>query len=372
MRVLIHIRNNTFNAIGGDAYHAFMVANALEKKGVKVDVSTELEPDLKDYDIVNVFNITWPQEIFVQIKNAKKQGKPCVLTPIYVMWDEFEKRGTYGFRKTVANILPYNCMQYLKILGRAVKNGEFHKGVINVLAGGYFNLMKKTLSFVDLILPNSETEKEKIQRDFNIPENKFFIVPSGIDFELFDYEKTVVDENVRNLVKDGVLCVARITPLKNQLGLIKAFKNLPYKLFIIGEPSPNHKSYLKVLKKEAGDNVFFLGKIPRDKLPQYYKAAKVQALPSWFETTGLVFLEAVSMKCNIVVGNRGYVRDFYRDYAFYCEPDDVNSIREAVIKAYETPFNPEFREHIIKNFSMDVVAKKTLEAYEYVLRNKNG
>ncbi len=372
MKILFQSRQNLFSSPGGDTSYILGLKKHLQKYSIKIDISTELEPDLRDYDIVNVFNLIWPQEVFIQVKNAKKQGKPCVLTPIYVLWDEFEKRGTYGFRKVLASVLPYHCIQYLKILGRAVKNGEFHKGVINVLTAGYFNLMKKTLDLVDLILPNSDLEKKKIQIDFRVSKNKFYIVPSGIDFELFDYEKTDVDEDVRNLVKDGILCVARITPLKNQLRLIKAFKDLPYNLFIIGEPSPNHKNYLKLLKKEAGDNVFFLGKIPGEKLPQYYKAAKVQALPSWFETTGLVFLEAASMRCNIVVGNRGYVRDFYKDYAFYCEPDNVNSIREAVIKAYETPFNPECREHIIKNFSMERVAKKTIEAYEYLLKKKNG
>jgi len=43
----------------------------------------------------------------------------------------------------------------------------------------------------------------------------------------------------------------------------------------------------KKVIKAAGTNTIFIDYVPHQKLPQYYKAAKVHALISWMETTGL-------------------------------------------------------------------------------------
>jgi hypothetical protein len=40
--------------------------------------------------------------------------------------------------------------------------------------------------------------------------------------------------------RDCILCVARIEGRKSQLNLVKAVRNLPYKLVLIGKPAPNH------------------------------------------------------------------------------------------------------------------------------------
>jgi glycosyltransferase involved in cell wall biosynthesis len=63
----------------------------------------------------------------------------------------------------------------------------------------------------------------------------------------------------------------------------------------------------------------------------------VHVLASWFETTGLVSLEAAMMDCNVVVTKKGDTVEYFSDMAYYCEPDDINSIRNAIEKAYNNP-----------------------------------
>ena len=370
MRVLIQSRKTLFTVPGGDTVYIKEMTEELNKSGIKVNISTELEPDLRGYDLVHIFNLIRPQDVYLQALNVKNQNKPLILTPIYIDFSEFEKYGTFGIRKILATILPYYSIEYLKILARAVKNKELHKGTVRVLLNGYFNLMRKVVHFADFFFPNSEMEMERLKKDFSLNNVRYFIVPNGIDTSLFDYQKITVSKDVKEKLQNAILCVSNIAANKNQLNLVKALKNTPFKLCLIGGISPNHKGYFARIKKEMGTNVEYLGHIPHEKLPQYYKAAKVHVLPSWFETTGLVSLEAAVMKCNIVITDKGYTREYFKDYAFYCEPGEPASILNAVVKAFNTPYNENLRRFILNNFTREKAAKKMLEGYEKVMRLK--
>jgi len=74
-----------------------------------------------------------------------------------------------------------------------------------------------------------------------------------------------------------------------------------------------------------------------------FSAAKVHALPSWFELPGLVSLEAAWFGCNVVGTEFGTLRDYLGNAAFYCNPGDPSSIKTAVMAAYEAPKDPTLR-----------------------------
>jgi len=221
---------------------------------------------------------------------------------------------------------------------------------------------------VDFYLPNSEMEIKEVMQDFGVKIKNYMVIPNAIDRKIFDVHRVVIDEYL-NKFKYCVLCVARIEGRKNQLNVVRAMKNLPYRLVLIGDTHRNNKNYLEMIKKEAGDNVFFLGKRDQEFISKLYKLAKVHVLASWMESTGLSSLEAGAIDCNLVIGDRGYVREYFKEYAYYCDPESVKSIREAVIQAYENPINPKLKERIMKNFNWEITAEKTLEAYRKVLNS---
>jgi len=370
MKVLFLSRKTLFSVPGGDTTQILKTAKYLEKLGIKVDVSTELEPNLKNYDLVHIFNLMRGQETYLQVLNAKKQDKPVVLSTIYGLYTEYERKASGGLRQIIANALSPYQIEYFKILARAIKNKEIHKGTIVVLRKGFLNILKNICDMVDVFLPNSESEMKRIVKEFNLENYKYVVVPNAVDLEIFDYNKVKVDKNIEKKFKDCILCVARIEGRKSQLNLVRAVKDLPYKLVLIGKPAPNHIKYYKQVKKEAGNNVIFLDFIPHEKLPQYYKVAKVHALVSWMETPGLSSLEAAAMKCNLVITKKGDTYDYFKEYAYYCEPDDIESIRKAIIKAYESPFNGSLYKLVIENYTWEKAAKKTLEGYELALKEK--
>jgi glycosyltransferase involved in cell wall biosynthesis len=268
-----------------------------------------------------------------------------------------------------ANLFSTNQLEYVKVLARAVKNREMNKGTGVLLMHGYRRLQGQINQMTDVFLPNSESEMKRVIRDF--PEcagRRYVVVPNAVDIELFDQERvTLLPEFQR--YEGAVLCVARFEGRKCQLDLVRAMRDLPWPLVLAGQPSPNHMQYYEQVKSEAGANAHLLGQLPHDKLPALYKAARVHCLVSWMETTGLSSLEAAVMGCNLVITDKGDTRDYFGDHAFYCEPGSVESIRQAIVRAYEAPPPTALVELIRREFNWDATAARTIEGYELALRH---
>lgn len=369
LKVLFQSRKTLFDAPGGDTVQLLKTKEFLERKGLQIDISTDLTPDVSKYDIVHVFNLMRGQETMMQVMNAKKYNKPVALSTIYGLYTEFERRARKGIIKKVFRLLNPFQIEYVKIAARAVLGGEFHKGSLKVLTTGYYRILKGIVTNVDHFLPNSESEMQRVIADFKMTAPAYTVIPNAVDTEVFNPDTTVAQAEFEQY-KDCVLCVARIEGRKCQLELVRALKDLPYKVVLVGKVGKNSESYFELIKKEAAQNVTYLNQIDHEKLPQLYKVAKVHALVSWMETPGLSSIEAGVMGTNIVVTKYGDTYDYFGDYAFYCEPDDLNSIRTAVEQAYNTPVNPELKSLIRREFTWEQTAKLTLEAYNKTVEKR--
>lgn len=368
MKVLMQSRVSIFSSPGGDTIQILKTKEYLEKSGVHVDISTELEPDVSMYDIVHIFNVTRPQEAYLQARNAKSQKKKVVLSPIYVDYSEYEKVDRPGIGRLLSSVLDKFQMEYCKMLGRVVKSNEVNKGTLIVLQKGFRKVQTELLKFVDMLLPNSHSELSRLGKDFSISQIPFMVIPNAVDSKLFNREKTEKQHEFSQF-NGCILCVARIDGIKNQFRLVQALKDFRAKLVFAGKISQHHQKDFQKIKDMNRPDTYFLGNVSHDKLPSLYAAAKVHVLPSFFETTGLSSLEAGIMGCNVVVSDRGDVREYFGDMAVYCEPGSVSSIYGAVSRAYASKENPALRMHISKNFTWEITADKTLSAYEYCRRN---
>lgn len=366
MKVLFQTRTNLFDAPGGDMVQMLKTKEFLEKLGVKIDISLELEPDLTSYDLVHLFNLMEPQDIYLQLQNAKRQHKKVVLSTIYGLYTEFERKARGGLFQKLANVLSPYQIGYIKILVKHYKEKRMHKGVYKMLFKGYYGLMKEIVDNTSVFLPNSVSEMNRVATEFKLKSYKFVAIPNAIDQSIFTEENHIGEENKFANFANSIVCAARIEGRKSTLNLVRAVKGTNYQLVLVGKESTNQKAYVEQVHKEAGDNVTFLGAIPHEDLRNLYKVAKVHVLPSWMETPGLSSLEAAAMGCNIVVTKKGDPYDYFGDYAFYCEPDDVASIKNAIDAAFEQPFNPELKKIILKNYTWQQTAQETLKAYKMV------
>jgi glycosyltransferase involved in cell wall biosynthesis len=367
MKVLFQTRTNLFEAPGGDMVQMLKTKEFLAKSGIEVDISLELEPDLTGYDLVHLFNLMEPQDIYIQMLNAKKQSKKIVLSTIYGLYTEFERKARGGLFQKVANILSPYQIGYIKVLVKHYKEKRMHKGVYKMLFKGYYGLMKEIVDSTSVFLPNSDSEMKRVATEFKLKNYQYVSVPNAIDKSVFVSDETYDEINTYAKFKDCILCAARIEGRKSTLTLVQALKNTDYKLVLVGKESQNQKQYVQQVHDEAGENVFFLGAIPHDDLKNLYKVAKVHALISWMETPGLSTLEAAAMDCNVVVTRKGDTYDYFEDYAYYCEPDDIQSIKGAIDKAFTEPVNPKLKQKVLEKYIWEKTAEETLKGYNLVL-----
>jgi glycosyltransferase involved in cell wall biosynthesis len=114
-----------------------------------------------------------------------------------------------------------------------------------------------------------------------------------------------------------------------------------------------------------------LGHVSHQRLASALAAARVVALPSWFETCGLACLEGAVAGCRVVVTNRGYTRDYFGQDASYCDPGDVDSIRQAILEAADAPVPERLRDRVLSAYTWEASAQATLDGYRAVLDGRS-
>jgi glycosyltransferase involved in cell wall biosynthesis len=130
--------------------------------------------------------------------------------------------------------------------------------------------------------------------------------------------------------------------------------------------------YLEWCWRHGPKDLKIIEHLPPKRLRSAYAAARVHVLPSWIETCGLVTMEAALADCNVVVSIAGYELEYFRDMAYYCDPADVDSIRQAVVEAYgnyarDGEQRRRLKELILQEYSWIRAAEATHQAYRRVL-----
>lgn len=336
-------RPDAYTVPGGDTAQMEQTARRLREHGVEVEISVEPRPLLEGYDLAHIFNLSRPDSAAVQARHVHEHGLPFVLTPIHQLMSRYDREGRGGL-SLLYRSLPTSWMNRARswYLRRSHRDSDKSWILRNAAA----------------VLPTSDLEGEQLRRDFG-PTAPLITVPLGIDLA----EK-------RTRTRSGVLCAARIEPLKNQIALIEALARTGIRLRLAGAVSPRHPRWtrrcLRLLRRSGGE---YLGVLGREDLAAAYAEAEVHALPSWFESASIASLEAAWHGCRIACTSVGYARAYLQDDAQYCDPGDVGSIREAVKAALASSPSNALRERIRTTFNWERTAEETLAAYR-LLRNE--
>lgn len=364
MKVLFISRATLYKVTGGDTIQLIKTADELRKLGVTVDIalSDAVNIPYEQYDLLHFFNIIRPSDILFHIRQTKR---PFVVSSIYLLYDDFEKNMKVRSIKDVAiRWLSPSQREYLKVIARRLINGEKIVSPEYIFRG-HKNSIRQILSKTSLLLPNSGNEYKRLKKDF--PEaGAYRVIPNAADPDFFN----CTAEDIQRKDPRIVVCIARIEGRKNQLNIIRALKETPFQLYLVGKAAPNHQNYLDQCKREAGPNVHFLNFIDKQTLKDLLIRAKVHILASWFETTGLSTLEAMFCGCNVVITKYGDTLDYFTTKnTFLCEPDDPASIRNAVQAAAAFENKPEYFAREVQEFCWHNTGVQTLKAYEQVLQS---
>ena len=307
---------------------------------------------IEDYDIVHLFGPElFLSESLVISDYAKLKNVRVVTSPI--MYD------SQGYARDRLGIVGSGLWKALISFGRLSSRSK-HLQFLDP-----FRNTKKILNNSDKILPNTRDEQKLLMELFpEIPEKKFALVPNGVDLRF--KHGTPMAFKKEFSIEDFILYVGTIGRRKNVHMLIKAFlrSGLDTDLVIMGKATD--REYYDMCEKEADGRVVFLPPVSHESelLQSAYKACKVTALPSYYETPGLAALEGGLAGANVVVTGIGGTREYFRDYAWYVDPTSTESIKEALLEAYAAPKTSDLSNHIETNFTWEKVARKTADSYE--------
>lgn len=364
----MQIRQNVFDLSGGDTTQMLKTKEALENMGIEVDLSLDLRPDVSDYDVVHLFNLTRVQETYIQAINAKSSGKPLVISTIYWPVNEYEGNASKGLRGFLGRHLGVDSMERLKALGKFILRGERSEGARYLITHSYSSMQAEILRMCDVFLPNAISEMREIEKHLGFTSNNVVVVPNAVDTS--SIETALADESTEFKKYHGwIVCVGRIDARKNQLNLIRALDGTDYHAVFVGKKSPGHKKYADMVVNliESNPNLDYIESLTNTDVYKLCKECRVSVLPSWFETPGLASLEAAAMGCNVVVSPKGTTRDYFGDDALYCDVEDPASIRECIEQAMHATPNQELQKRILKDYSWEMAAQKTLEGYRLAL-----
>ena len=360
MKVLLQNRFTLLQTGAGDRINFFSLLNSLKNHGIDVSYSFSSRICLKKYDLVHLFNIT-QGDTYLQFRNAKKQKKPVVLTPIHIpkiyhtdsKQDRIKNlvKGSPFFRPI------FNYFKYpLSSHKRKSKNLEYNTELLE-------KTKKELIKEVDLLLPGSKSEAKKIASLYGINPNTIVIHP-GIE-DIFHQASPDLFKDKFG-IEDFIISVGSIIPLKNQLKLIKALRDTNIPVVFIGAMGKNNQ-HNKAFKKTLRKNMIYLGKLNREMVASAFASAKVGVLISYSETTGRVNLEAGAAGAAVVCSDLPVNREYLKDYAYYCNPDSIQSIKKQVLKAYNKgPFNGT-QQFIRENYTLERYAKEVISEYKKLL-----
>lgn len=341
--VVFHAPSFVFQAPGGGENQLVQTGRHLETLGVRVRLFSPWIDRLEEARLLHLFGMS--REGLELARVARARGLRVVLSPI--CWIE---------PRAIAALAPD--------AGRAA--WDLAKWGVKVVAPRWPSWRRALLERADAILPNSRAEARQLVRLFGVDARRIHVVPNGVSQGLVEAQAGRF--RAEHGPGDFVLFVGRIEPRKNVLGLIRAIRPLGLPLLVIGEAPPGHEGYASECRRAGGTSVRWLGAWDHDDpmLASAYAAARVFALPSWFETPGLAALEAALTGCAVVITPFGCTREYFGDRVEYARPDRVSEIRRAIRRAWEAGADPRLSMHVGSQYLWADVAQRTAEVYDQV------
>jgi len=340
---------------GGHQIQMYQTGSALRDIGVCVREDISRQPDLNEIDLVHGFGLTAED-----VRYCRNRGRPVLLSTIY--WEL-----SYRYDRHSPRLTP----KVFHDVGGAARAAKTRlRGMMPVVKAAKSVLRREmellaAFEAADLLLPNSYGEMRAIEDEIG-PSTQSRVVPNGVNPSIFLADQLTDDR------RQAILCVGRIEPHKNQLGVIEALRGSGLDLVIVGPIHPHHPQYLERCHEAGAGWVSFHEGCTQEEIALLLRSARVHVLASWFETTGLVSLEAALSGCRVVSTSRGYAREYLGDDAFYCDPESPKSILRAVNAAIAAPTSRRLQERILAHYTWANTGRETLDAYNEVLSRDDG
>jgi D-inositol-3-phosphate glycosyltransferase len=234
----------------------------------------------------------------------------------------------------------------------------------------------------DRILVATDRERDHLVQHYGACPEAIGVVPCGVNLDLFRPLDKAAARQQLGFAQDEsiVLYVGRFAPVKGIDRLMEAIAHLQHyqrlRLVIVGgdgDGAPEYKSLRRLAQKlSIQDSVTFIGRIEQGGLPPYYSAADVLAVPSHYESFGLVALESLASGTPVVATRVGAMESILKrgETGHVVNNGSSRSLADGIETFISRPHAPsadEVRASVFR-FSWANVASAMIDEYATVLR----
>jgi len=156
---------------------------------------------------------------------------------------------------------------------------------------------------------------------------------------------------------------------KNLIGVIKAVKNIPCTLLIVGELDDYLLNFLKHSRVDYQNYV----SVGKQKLESLYLESDLITFPSFHEGFGLPIIEAQASGTPVITSNISPMKEVAGEGAILVDPTRIESIRSAILGLLK---NEELAKELIKKgkrnadlYSVKTVANNHIKQYKELTNN---
>lgn len=246
-------------------------------------------------------------------------------------------------------------------------------------------VVRNCLRRADAIIAVSQATKTELREQFDATEEqlrKVHVVHEGWE-HLVEYERDVA-RPVGAAQRDYLFFLGSYRVHKNLPLLIEGFRRAasripPAKKLVISgssdKLSAESRRAVDALN-EAGSRVVFTGYLSNADVARYYQGADAFIFPSLSEGFGIPVLEAFHFGAPILCSDRTALPEVAGDAALYFDPEDADSIADAIVRFYADPaLGDAMRARgkaRLEQFSWAKAANETVDVYRRVLKARLG
>lgn len=243
---------------------------------------------------------------------------------------------------------------------------------------------RRLVSAVQGIVVPSPGEQKHLESHYGAPSEKVRIIPCGVNMNRF---RPMEKKHVRSSLKMNdsslvVLYVGRFAPVKGLDLLLEAVAELAprypiLELWVVGGDGPGAEC-TQALTDQAerlgvASHLRLAGRVDHDDLPLFYNAADILALPSFYESFGLVTLESLACGTPVAATQTGGARSIISEGlngTLVHQPDApslVQGLELLMIQVQQQAFSKERIRASVSRYGWNRIAASILNAYDSLL-----
>lgn len=222
---------------------------------------------------------------------------------------------------------------------------------------------------VKYIIAVSETQKQNFIKDFNISEEKIYVIPNAI---------YPINPNLSKFSNPDKIEIIHMSTYSRGMGvLLKSLELIDEKNITIRIFNDFYPDVIGNEKAVSDPRVIFYGKTPKSTVMNYLSNAHIHAYPSMYnETFGLVQAEALSAGCLNIYSSteKSSLKEISDKFGLFVEPDKdlskfiesyANQLSNGIELLKKNKFNPDDQiKYINSKYSWEAAIKNWEKLHE--------